>query len=151
MVVELVIAEVNEQIGKVIALFRDSQAQTLRDGLRYLVRVDADRVLARQTQVMGKASRQFLHKGVDGAHAKVAVVMHDLRHQALGVAFQRRIVDAQFFQQLGLHRLGVNLIAVDDIAQFLHDFGFHLVGCRIGEGDGQYVPEIGHRTLTGKA
>ena len=149
--VELVIAEVDEQIGKVIALFRDSQAQTLRDGFRHLVRVNADRVLAGQPQIMGEAPRQFLHKGIDGTHAETAIVMHDLCHQALCITFQVGIGNAQFLYQLGFHRLGIDLLALNDFFKRRYDFGFHVVGRRVGEGNGEDVPKITHSAFVGQA
>ena len=101
--IELVVAEINEQIGKVISFFRDSQTQILGYCLCYLIRVDADRVLARQSQIVGETPRQLLHEGIDGAHAKTAIVVHNMRHQALRVAFQFRIANAQFLNQFRLH------------------------------------------------
>ena len=76
--------------------------------------------------------------------------MHNMCHQTLRVAFQFCIADTQFLNQCGLHRLGIDLLTVNDFTQCLHDLGFHVVGRRIGEGDGKDVSEIAYRTFTGK-
>ena len=151
LVVELVVAEVDEQACEEIVFVADSQAQILGYRVGHLFRVDADGVLVGQAQVVCKASRQLLHKGIDGAHAEAAVIVHDAGHQALGVAFQCLVADSQLFHQDSLHRFGVKFLAVNDFAKRIHDFSLHLIGRGIGEGDGQDVPEIGDCALVFKA
>ena len=142
LVVELVVAEVDEQAGEEIVLVADSQPQILGYRVGHFFRVDANGVLVWQAQVVGKTPRQFLHKCIDGAHAETTVIVHDAGHQALGIAFKRLVADFQLFHQDGLHRFEVKFLAVNDFAKRVHDFGLHLVGRGIGEGNGQDVPEI---------
>ena len=77
--------------------------------------------------------------------------MHDVGHQVLCITFQFSIGDAQFLNQFRLHRFRIKFLAVDDFLKRVHDFGLHLIGCGIGESDGEDVPEIGHRTFVCKA
>ena len=151
MVVELVVAKVDEQACKVVVLIGNFQTQVGSNRLRHLVSVDANSILAGQTQVVGKTTRQLLHKGIYGAHAETAIIVHDTGHQTLGVLLQLRIGDVKLFYQLGLHRLGVKLRAINDFLQGLHDFGFHLIGGGIGKRDGQDVPIIVHGAFANEA
>ena len=151
LVVELVVAEVDQKSGQVIVFVADSQSQVLGDGLGHIVGVDADGILGRQPQVMGETSREFLHECVDGAHAKTAVIVDDTSHQALRVAFQFLVADAEFVNQDGFHRVRVDSLAIDDFAQCVDDFRLHLVGCGIGKSNGEDVPEIADRSLVFEA
>ena len=149
--VVLVVAEVDQEPGQVVIGSADLQADSLRDGLGHLVSVDADGVLARQPQVVREGARQLLHEGVDGADAEAAVVVHNLGHQALGVAFQIRSADAQFFYQTCPHRSRLKRRTVDDLAKGLHYFVLHLVGSGVGKGNGEDMLVIVHAHFIGEA
>ena len=75
--VVFVFAEFFQKPDKILVVFVDSQSEILDDGFGHLIVVDADGILVRQAQVVGETTRQFLHEGVDGANAKVAIVVHN--------------------------------------------------------------------------
>ena len=155
LVVELVIAEVNQDSSQkvffsTVCFVTDFQPDILRNGFSDLIGIDADGILAGQPKVVGEGTRQFLHKSVDGTHTETAVVVHDAGHQALGVAFQFSIADAQLLHQYRLHRIGLYHSAIDNLAQGVHDFALHLVGGGIGKGDGEDVLVVTHGILVHK-
>ena len=75
--VVFVFAKFFQKLDKILVVFVDSQPDVLDDRFGHLIVVDADGILVRQTQVMGETTRQLLHKGVDGADAEIAIVVHD--------------------------------------------------------------------------
>ena len=72
-----VFAEFFQKSDKILVVVVDSQSEILDDGFGHLIVIDADGILVRQAQVVGKTTRQLLHKGVDGADAEIAIVVHD--------------------------------------------------------------------------
>ena len=150
--IEFLSAEVFQHLGEVGLLRSDPFADSFGDGVGDFVFVDADVVLVGQVEVFGEGTREFLHKGVDGADAEAAVVVDDVVEQEEGVFFQLRSFELEVFEEVGFHALGWRGgVAVDDVVELADDFGFHLVGGQIGEGDGQDLAVIGRRFGTFEA